>query len=153
VVVMANANGAMPLMDEVIRAAAAAHGWADWQAQPVPERLLKALATETLYLRGSMNNWGLGAPMHRLLPGRLELELELPAGAVQFKFAAEEWQRLDLGAAPAAPRQGPGSGLLTFGGPNIGYTVPTAGRYRVVLDVRDAAGLHYAITPVPGTPP
>lgn len=142
VIVMANANGAMGLIDEVIRAVAQVQGWTDLQAPRYTiARLRELYATTPLYVRGSMNEWGLGAPLRQAAPGRFVAELTLDAGPQQFKFAAQDWARIDLGSAADARRR---DGLAA-GGANLRLDAKRAGRYRFTLDVRDPAAPRYQV--------
>lgn len=141
VIVMANANDAMPLIDEVIRAVAAAHGWTDMLPPRVStQRLRDSFAAEAIYLRGSMNGWGVGLPLAQTTPGRFMADVDLPAGPVEFKFASQDWQRIDLGAAFGKP-----GALLGARGPNLRFDAKRAGRYRFTLDVRDPATPRYSV--------
>jgi CubicO group peptidase (beta-lactamase class C family) len=147
VIVMANANGAMRLIDEVLRAVASAHGWSD----RLPARLSVAQLRETfsaspLFLRGSMNGWGLDAPLAAAAtaPERFVVDVELPAGRSDFKFAAPDWQRVDLGASS----DGRADALELRGG-NLRIELERAGRYRFTLDVSDPAAPRYTVEPLP----
>ena len=140
VIVMANANGARPLMEEIIRAVAAAHGWADLPARPVPlQQLREAFAAAPIYLRGSLNEWGLTLPMRRAAAGRRVAEVDLPMGTISFKFGSEDWRAVDLGSGTT------GGGSLGTAGPNLSFDAEKAGRYRIELDVRDAAAPRYSV--------
>jgi CubicO group peptidase (beta-lactamase class C family) len=145
VVVMANANGAMPLMDEVIRAVAAAHGWTDLLPRKTSVReLAVAFARTPMFVRGSMNDWGTGAALAAAGADVYAAVLELAAGEHQFKFASADWQAVDLGAAFGPP--GPELGVR---GPNLRLVAPAAGRYRFELDVRDPAVPHHRVILIP----
>jgi CubicO group peptidase (beta-lactamase class C family) len=143
VVVMANANDAGPLMEEVVRAVAAAHGWTDLlpQRRSVAE-LAAAFAATPMFLRGSMNDWGISARLVPAGPGVYAAVLELPAGEHRFKFASQDWRTVDLGAAAGPP--GPELGVR---GPNLRFTAAAPGRYRFELDVRDPAEPRHRVEP------
>jgi CubicO group peptidase (beta-lactamase class C family) len=138
VVVMANANGAMPLMLEVIRAIAQAHGWADWQA-PTQAQLSAKLKNTPLFLRGSMNDWGLSQPMQRVGPDRYVVEVSLPAGPFEYKLATEDWGDVDLGADKDRKFNAAHT-ALTLQGTNVSFDAKEAGRYRFELDTRAVGG-------------
>jgi CubicO group peptidase (beta-lactamase class C family) len=138
VVVMANANGAMPLMLEVIRAIAQAHGWADWQA-PTQAQLNAKLESTPLFLRGSMNDWGLSQPMQRVGPDRYVVEVSLPAGPFEYKLATEDWGDVDLGADKDR-KSNSALTALTLQGANVSFDAKEAGRYRFELDTRAVGG-------------
>jgi hypothetical protein len=138
VVVMANANGAMPLMNELIRAIAQVQGWADWQA-PTQAALQAQLHTMPLFLRGSLNDWGLSLPMQRLPRDRFVATVALPVGRIEFKLATEDWANVDLGLAPdRATVAGPMP--LTLAGVNVPFDVTKPGRYRFELDMGHPSG-------------
>jgi CubicO group peptidase (beta-lactamase class C family) len=146
VIVMANANGAMKLIEEVVRAVAKVQGWTDLQAPRVTTaQLRESFAATPLFLRGTMNEWGLGAPLSEVAPGRFVAELALATGLHEFKFAAEDWARIDLGAAEESRRRD----RLAAGGANLEFDVKRAGRYRFMLDVRDPAAPRYAVERLP----
>jgi pullulanase len=142
VVVMANSNGAMPLMIEVIHAIAHVHGWADWQPLSLAT-LNTRLQSTPLYLRGSMNQWGLGTPLQRVGAMRFAAELALPAGPVEFKVGAADWSAVDLGQAPGTAQNAAQNAALSTStadaslvpaGPNLALQVTTAGRYRFEVE-------------------
>jgi CubicO group peptidase (beta-lactamase class C family) len=139
IAVMTNANDTMPLADEIIRAVAAVHGWADVQAKRVPVAELRAAFDSTpIFLRGGMNEWSTGTPMQRVGPQRLAAEADLKAGRTSFKFASEDWKTIDLGASPSRSELG-------IAGPNLVFDASRAGRYRFELDLRDAAAPRYSV--------
>lgn len=145
VIVMANANGAGPLMDEIARAVAQAHGWADWQAPRVAWReLAAAYDREPLFLRGTMNEWGVNTPLRAVGAARFAVVLNLPAGATEFKFASEDWRTVNLGADFAG-----GSGRLENAGRNLKLAVATPGRYRFELDARNPEAPRYSVKRLP----
>jgi CubicO group peptidase (beta-lactamase class C family) len=146
VIVMANANGAMKLIEEVVRAVAQVQGWTDLQAPRFTTAQLRdSLATTPLFLRGTMNEWDLGAPLKQAAPGRFVAELALAAGPHEFKFAAQDWARIDLGSGEDPRRRD----RLAVGGANLELPVKRAGRYRFTLDVRDPAAPRYAVERLP----
>lgn len=147
VIVMANANGAMPLMNEIIRAVAAEHGWTGLQARRfVPAELRAAMDRTPLFVRGSFNDWGTNTPLRPAAPGRFEADLQLPVGPLRFKLASADWDTIDLGADPA---DGAGPGRLSLGGADIERTVAQAGRYRLQIDARQPAALRYFLKALP----
>jgi CubicO group peptidase (beta-lactamase class C family) len=138
VVVMANANGAMPLFNELIRAIAQVQGWADWRA-PTQAVLKAQLRTTPLYLRGSLNDWGLSLPMQPLARDRYAATVTLPTGRIEFKLATEDWANVDLGLASdraTIADQVP----LTLAGANVPFDVTKPGRYRFEVDMGHRSG-------------
>lgn len=131
VVVMVNANGTLPLADEIVRAVAVAEGWDDLGPRRRTAAALRADFERTpMFVRGSFNDWGLDAPLRRVAPGHYRAELRLPAGDVEFKIASADWQAVDLGRAP-----GP-AGTLAPGGANLQHHLARAARHRLDLDLR-----------------
>jgi CubicO group peptidase (beta-lactamase class C family) len=149
VVVMANANGAMPLMLEVIRAIAQVHGWADWQA-PTQAQLVARAKSTPLFVRGNFNDWSLNAPMQRLPRDRFMATVMAPAGRLEFKLAAADWAVMDLGLA--SDRATTATFLpLTVAGANVSFDVKVAGPVQIELDLRHPAGPRVQIsTPTTG---
>lgn len=130
VIVMTNANGADELIAEVGRAVAQVHGWADWAVTRVPWRDVAArFERQPVYLRGTMNDWAAATPMRRVATRRFVVEVDLPAGVTEFKFATADWQRVNLGGSSA-----PGDPGLQVAGRNLVLDVTSAGRYRFELD-------------------
>jgi CubicO group peptidase (beta-lactamase class C family) len=135
-VVMVNANN-FELIEEIRRAVAVAHGWDDL----APPRLSRAQVEAgfnagPLYLRGSMNEWSTAAPLARADGRRYAVELALPAGRHEFKFASADWKAVDLGA---------GEGGLAIAGGNLVLDVPAAARYRFTLDASDVLRPRHAV--------
>ena len=54
--------------------------------------------TEAVYLRGSMNAWGLRDKMLAAGPHRYEASMTLDKGRYEFKIGSEDFQSIDLGA-------------------------------------------------------
>ena len=126
VVIMVNGN-AFELIAEIQRAVAVAHGWVDLAPTRLSlEQLQAALDTSTLYLRGSMNNWNARTALTRLDGRQFQVDVDLPAGRHEYKFASADWQAVDLGASEAGP--------LVPGGENLVLEVSQPGRYRFSLD-------------------
>jgi len=85
-----------------------------------------AYAKAPLYLRGSMNGWGVGERLQLRQRGVFEARVELEAGQHTFKLASEDWSTIDLGApfdegvlqAGAAQRLEQKGGNLVFEAPH-----------------------------------
>jgi CubicO group peptidase (beta-lactamase class C family) len=87
-----------------------------------------------LFLRGSMNGWGAGAPLTKAPDGSIAVELPLAAGEYQFKIASEDWKAADFGATGSAPIAGVIADLpLVPHGANLRLAVSTPGIYRFVM--------------------
>jgi CubicO group peptidase (beta-lactamase class C family) len=133
VIVMANANGASELIDEIVRAVAEVHGWAEWRAVRIPWRELAACyESAPVYLRGTLNEWGTALEMRRTGARRFVVDAVLGPGRTEFKFATADWKQVNLGASYVK-----GDGVLRDAGGNLVLQVDRAGRYRFELDARD----------------
>lgn len=130
IVVMANDYRGFDLADEIIRAAANRYGWAAYQSRP-----LASLPGDTvLYLRGSMNDWGITAPLRREGAAYLA-DVVLPAGRHEFKVATADWDYLALGQGEGAGLKPNGGTLkLDSSGGNIAFETTTPGTWRFALD-------------------
>ncbi|MEK8050081.1 serine hydrolase [Ideonella sp. DXS22W] len=147
IVLMANANGARSLMNEVIRAVAVAHGWTAWMPTTQSAVVARMEATP-MFVRGSLNNWGTDLVLQAVAPRRFEAtsQAELPAGPIEFKIASADWRTVDLGAA-SVPHIAPGAFAdLTLGGANLHFNVPRPGRYRFEVDATDGAGARLRVS-------
>ena len=94
-------------------------------------------AEQAIYLRGSMNNWGVTNPMHRLDVDHYAVDVEMKAGAIEFKVATEDFQTIIYGAAAGQKGMVFGSPKsLTQGGGNAALgVVESDGTYTVTLDI------------------
>ena len=130
VVIMINAN-AFELVEEIMRAIAVAQGWNDLAPQRLTRQQVEAgFEAGPVYLRGSMNDWGASTVLARTDGRRFEVEVELPAGRHEFKYASADWKAVDIGAGEDAQ--------LALGGANLPLEMARPGRYRFRLDASDA---------------
>jgi CubicO group peptidase (beta-lactamase class C family) len=150
IVLMANANGARSLMNEVIRAIAVAQGWTSWMP-PTHASLVAKIKSTPLFVRGSLNEWGTGLSLKSVAPLRFAATTPsaLPAGRMEFKIASEDWQTVDLGGATDAPITGSRPKALGMGGGNLILDVKVPGRYRFELDATDDAVARLRVTRLP----
>ena len=89
-------------------------------------------------LRGSMNGWGTDLGFDPVGDRRWLLTAWLAAGPVEFKVAAADWDRLNLGAGLGAEPISPGQGVrLAPMGDNLRLVVDRPGRYRFDLSAQD----------------
>lgn len=90
----------------------------------------------TPYFRGSVNNWTATQALRRVGKGRWQIELALPAGKQEFKIGDPEWNTVNLGGGGQVA---PGTWqVLSARGGNLLLDLPTAGRYRVELELDDS---------------
>ncbi len=89
-------------------------------------------------LRGSLNNWGNDLGFRPVGERRWGLTAVLAAGQVEFKVAAADWDRLNLGvgldAGPITPGQ---NTRLAPMGDNLRRVIDRLGRYRFELSALD----------------
>lgn len=151
IVLMANANGARSLMDEVIRAIAVAQGWKSWMP-PTHAALVGKIKSTPLFVRGSLNEWGISLALKPLAPLRFAATTSsvLPAGRIEFKIASEDWGAVDLGGTNAAPIAAARPAPLGMGGGNLVLDVKVPGRYRFELDATDDSVARLRVTRLRG---
>jgi CubicO group peptidase (beta-lactamase class C family) len=108
------------------------------------------VAGQIIYLRGTMNNWGLDQPMKLDSDGLLRLSLELLAGSYSFKMASADgsafkWGSTATGAAMAAAGEMP----LMQAGNRLQLSLPEPAICKFTLDGRDilAPSLAWACEP------
>lgn len=109
-------------------------------AKPWPrvERALATLATQPVYLRGSMNDWSTRQPLRAGTDGLLRTTLELDAGTHELKVASEDWAVIDLGqAGQQRPLAAQGSLPLVGVGGNIALELRQRSRCTFTVDGRD----------------
>ncbi len=84
-----------------------------------------------LFVRGSMNEWGIANSMRYAGEGRYFVAMPLSAGAYEFKIASEDWASVDLGAATTIALEQPLP--LAVAGGNIQLDIPADERYLFLL--------------------
>jgi CubicO group peptidase (beta-lactamase class C family) len=101
-----------------------------------------------VYLRGSMNDWGVSERLQSRGRDVYESRLELDAGQHSFKISSEDWNTIDLGARfdEEATRAGAAKALETKGG-NLQLAVPRRAAYVFRLDVSRAPQLTVSLAP------
>lgn len=99
-------------------------GWIDPRFDP-----------NTVYLRGSMNGWGLANPMMMSMEGTYKVQLHLMTGEYQLKFATADWVTVDLGAPEYDLEMQFGEVQeLQWVGPNIQLFIDQEGIYEFTLN-------------------
>lgn len=89
-------------------------------------------------LRGSLNNWGTDLGFRPVGERRWGLTAVLAAGQVEFKVAAADWDRLNLGVGLDAGPITPGQNVrLAPMGDNLRLVIDRLGRYRFELSALD----------------
>jgi predicted alpha/beta superfamily hydrolase len=97
---------------------------------------VSAFAEQAIYLRGSMNNWGVTNPMQRLDADHYAVDVAMKAGANELKVATEDFQTINYGAAAGQKSMVFGSPKsLTQGGSNVALSVDSDGTYTATLDI------------------
>lgn len=93
-------------------------------------------ASTPIYLRGSMNEWGLRDRLRKTGQDVYEAEIMLDAGEHEFKIASENWDMIDFGArfdeGPTDPDKGK---PLEFKGENLEMEVKVSATYVFRFDV------------------
>ncbi len=134
VIVLANRSGAKPrlIADKI----AAYYIPALTSLIPVaPNR--KAIASVPMFIRGSMNNWGLVSRLRKTTDGIYEADIDLDAGQHIFKLASEDWNIIDFGSQIDEPIVTLGKAkAVDFKGGNFKLDVKENGRYVVRFDAR-----------------
>jgi len=141
-VVMANDVEGIPLANEIIRAAAVRYGWTDLQ----PRSFAAARDAGPLYVRGTMNDWGIATPLIRGDDGRYTALVTLSGDPQALKIASADWT-FALGSSRAALEQDIAL-PLTGDGIDVEFTPPRAGDYRVIVDAPDTGLPTLTIVPV-----
>lgn len=137
VIVLANRSGAQPrlIADKI------AAWYLPALAQLIPAAPDgKTIATVPMFVRGSMNNWGLAHRLQLAGAAKYEASMELDPGAHVFKVASEDWSAIDFGSPMDEPQAMPGHAKpLAFKGGNLALEVKERGVYLVQLDASQPA--------------
>lgn len=109
-----------------------------------------AYGDEPMYLRGSMNGWGMRNPLRQVGSDRYEATVALDTGKHEFKIGSLDFRSVDLGAVPKeetvrdeAPRR-----IKRFGG-NIVLEVAQPASYVFSLDTSNPARPMLSVKPAP----
>ncbi len=107
------------------------------------------LDAQTVYLRGSMNNWGLDFPMSKSAPFTYKVRVKLNAGFNEFKVASEKFDLIDLGSLPnqALSREAMQQIVVPVG-KNIQLLVSKAGLYEFELIAKPQADALLSVKPI-----
>jgi hypothetical protein len=97
-----------------------------------------AFARQPIYLRGSMNDWGMTHPMRQATPTTFSADLVLAPGRHEFKVGSEDFKTIDYGVARGneAVRRGENTSMKD-GGENLVVTIDQAGTYTFMIDVKE----------------
>jgi hypothetical protein len=97
-----------------------------------------AFASQPIYLRGSMNNWGTTHPMRQATPTTFSADLVLAPGRHEFKVGSADFNVIDYGAARGkeSVRRGENTSM-TEGGENLALELDQAGTYTFMMDVKE----------------
>jgi CubicO group peptidase (beta-lactamase class C family) len=87
-----------------------------------------------LYLRGSMNDWGLRDQLQAVAPGVYTATVKLEKGDYQFKVASEDWKTVDLGGSESKPLAAGAAATLARAGENINLSVASPSTYTFKVD-------------------
>ena len=106
---------------------------------------LPAYGTNTLYLRGAMNNWDTSLPFIYMGNDKYRLAADLTQGEYQFKLADEGFSTANIGGGFNMPIAQAAS--LTNGGDNLILNIIADGQYVFELDATDGQSPSLLITP------
>ena len=87
-----------------------------------------------LYVRGTMNDWGLGDRLKLSAPNMYVATVMLAKGDYRFKVASEDWKAVDLGGSVAEPLVPGMPAALHQLGADMTLSVPSPGRYMFTVD-------------------
>jgi hypothetical protein len=87
-----------------------------------------------LYLRGSMNEWGLRDQLRVVAPGVYSATVNLDKGDYQFKVASEDWKTVDLGGTDSKPMAAGAAATLYRSGENLNLSVASPSQYTFKVD-------------------
>ncbi|NAX44728.1 MULTISPECIES: pullulanase-type alpha-1,6-glucosidase [unclassified Vibrio] len=94
----------------------------------------------TVYVRGSMNGWGVSNPLSYQQNGLYTFEGYLTPGVYEFKIASEDWSTLNLGFGGFSIASGSAT-LENAGNGNIKLTVTEQGVWKFTLDASNTSQL------------
>lgn len=109
-------------------------------ARSAPPKI--ALGAESMFLRGSMNDWSTQQRFEQISPGSYRVAIALSAGDYQFKVGSADWAAIDLGGSRGGQRiDDTGEVALVAKGANLRLGVAHAGVYQFLLtsDTQDRA--------------
>lgn len=101
---------------------------------------LPSYGNTTVYIRGSMNDWGTTNPMSYQGEGLYQVSMSLEEGVTyEFKFASEDWATVNFGGGPDGDVITAGEPLTLGGGNNLLFTPASSESYIFEVDATDAA--------------
>lgn len=112
---------------------------------PAPLKLEAA----PVYLRGSMNDWGLRDQLQAVAPGVYAAKVALDKGEYEFKIASQDWSAVDLGGSMARPAVGGEPVALALHGANLRLSVSDTASYEFKVDVSAPERPRLSITAQP----
>jgi len=99
----------------------------------------------TVFMRGSMNEWGTDSPFNYWGDGLYSLHRNIEAGSYVFKVAEESWATVNLGSNNGLLIPDTSVTLVTGEG-DIGLDIPASGAYSLILDANDSTAPVLALT-------
>jgi CubicO group peptidase (beta-lactamase class C family) len=143
IVIMTNGEQGLTLAAEIIRAAANHYGWSKFRSRPLMDTLLH----QTLYLRGSMNDWSTASPLKADGQYTWTADIVLAAGDYELKVGSGDW-KLALGSENTETFAVPARDIaLTAESGNLQIKIITAGNYRVSFHADDTGVARLSIIP------
>ncbi len=92
----------------------------------------------SVYLRGSMNDWGESDAFTYEGSGIYSIEVELSAGDYEFKVASADWSTVNYGSNGSAVEVGSEYSLVVGAG-NLAINIPSDGSYIFTFNATDTA--------------
>ena len=101
----------------------------------------------TIYLRGSLTDWGTSMPFQYMGADQYQVSMTLEAQNYEFKFADADWADINYGAGDDGGAMELGVGkTLVFNGGNLNLTFPVAGDYTFTIDASEPTAPVFTVT-------
>ncbi len=101
----------------------------------------------TIYLRGSLTDWGTSMPFQYIGADQYQVTMTLEAQNYEFKFADADWADINYGAGDDGGAMELGVGkTLVFNGGNLNLTFPAAGDYTFTIDASEPTAPVFTVT-------
>jgi CubicO group peptidase (beta-lactamase class C family) len=93
--------------------------------------------TTAFYVRGSMNDWSLAAPMSAAANDIYTARVSMKVGSYEFKLGSDDFKAIDFGGSPTQSNVSINTAkLLSPSGKNLTLSIPTEATYLFTLDTK-----------------